>query len=69
MRLHYYPDTDSLYIALAERPCTDSREIAPGIVIDLDRDGLPVGLDIDHASRSLDLSRLETAGWPVPPVK
>ncbi len=25
MKLRYYPDTDSLYIDLAERPGTDSR--------------------------------------------
>jgi len=29
--------------------------VGDGIVIDLDADGHPVGIDIDHASRLLDL--------------
>jgi uncharacterized protein YuzE len=32
MKLHYYPDTDSLYIDLAARPSTDSREIGEGLI-------------------------------------
>jgi hypothetical protein len=28
MKLHYYPETDSLYIDLNSRPSADSREIA-----------------------------------------
>ena len=35
MKLSYYPDTDSLYIDLSERPSTESREISEGIVLDL----------------------------------
>lgn len=64
MRLHYYPDTDSLYIDLAERPGVDSREVAPGVVLDFDAAGVLVGIDIDHASRQLDLSRVETHALP-----
>ena len=50
MRIEYFPDTDSLYIDLAERPGTDSREIGEGIVLDIDDAGHPVGIDIDQAS-------------------
>jgi hypothetical protein len=32
MKLRYYPDTDSLYIDLADRPGADSREVTPGVV-------------------------------------
>lgn len=61
MKLYYYADTDSLYIDLANRPSVDSREVLPGIVLDLDEAGALVGIDIDHASRQLDLwSRDET---------
>jgi len=56
MKLRYYPDTDSLYIDLAERPSVDSREIAPGIVLDFDATGALVGIDIDQASHHLDRS-------------
>ena len=27
MKLHYYPETDSLYIELSERPGVETREI------------------------------------------
>lgn len=36
MKLNYYPETDSLYLDLAERPSVESREIFEGIVLDYD---------------------------------
>jgi uncharacterized protein YuzE len=64
MKLHYYPETDSLYIDLNSRPSADSREIAEGLVIDFDTEGNVVGIDIDHASEKLDLKTLETVSVP-----
>ncbi len=66
MKLHYYPETDSLYIEFSSAPGAEAREIVEGLVVDFDADGNVVGLDIDHASRRLDLSRVETI--PLPPV-
>ncbi|MEW6770286.1 MAG: DUF2283 domain-containing protein [Bacillota bacterium] len=65
MKLHYYPETDSLYIDLSERTSVDSREVAPGVVLDFDAEGHLVGIDIDRASRVVNLSRLETESLPV----
>ncbi|HYN15622.1 MAG TPA: DUF2283 domain-containing protein [Terriglobales bacterium] len=64
MKLHYYPDTDSLYIDLNARPSADSREIADGLVVDFDSDGRVVGIDIQHASEIMDLKTLETESLP-----
>ena len=64
MKLHYDPETDSLYIDLNAKPSADSQEVADGIVLDVDADGRPVGIDIQHASRTLDLSTLETHSLP-----
>jgi uncharacterized protein YuzE len=64
MKLHYYPETDSLYIELTSTPGAEAREIVEGLVVDFDADGNVVGLDIDHASRKLDLSRVETIALP-----
>jgi uncharacterized protein YuzE len=64
VKLTYDQSTDSLYINLVDRPSKDSREIAPGVVADFDEDGRMVGLDIEHASRVLDLSTLETDQLP-----
>jgi len=65
MKLHYYPETDSLYIDLSEKLSVDSREVAPGVVLDFDAEGHLVGIDIDHASQIINLSRLETEALPI----
>lgn len=59
MKFHYYLETDSLYIELAERASADSREAADGIVLDFDSEGRLVGIDVDNASRTLNLDSLE----------
>jgi uncharacterized protein YuzE len=64
MKLHYYPETDSLYIELKSAPGVETREVAEGLVVDLDANGEVVGFDIDHASRKLDLSKVETIALP-----
>ncbi len=64
MKLHYYAETDSLYIDLNARPSADSREISDGLVIDFDQEGRVVGIDIQHASEVMDLKTLETEEFP-----
>jgi uncharacterized protein YuzE len=58
MKLNYYPDTDSLYIDLTEHPSVESREVSEGIVLDYDAAGNLVGIDIDNASRKVQLKEL-----------
>lgn len=65
MKLHYYPETDSLYIELSEKASVDSQEVVSGVVLDFDAEGRLVGIDIDQASRIVDLSRLESSALPV----
>jgi uncharacterized protein YuzE len=65
MKLHYDTKTDSLYIDLIDRPSVESIEVAPGVVIDLDADGQAVGIDLDHASRVADLTRLDPGILPL----
>ena len=65
MKLHYYADTDSLYIDLSEKTSVESREVSPGVVLDFDDAGHLCGIDVDHASQNLDLSRLEAVSLPV----
>jgi uncharacterized protein YuzE len=64
MKLFYHPETDSLYIELKSAPGTQTREIVEGLNVDLDANSDVVGLDIDHASAKLDLSRIETIALP-----
>ncbi len=58
MKLNYYSETDSLYIDLAERPSVESREVSEGIVLDYDAKGNLVGIDIDNASKKVQLKEL-----------
>lgn len=58
MKLNYYPETDSLYIDLSSKTSAETREISPGINLDYDNEGELVGIDIDNASKKLDLKEL-----------
>ena len=69
MKLHYYPETDSLYIEFRSGPGTETREISDGLNVDLDAEGGVVGFDIDHASQRLDLSTLETEALPLRSIR
>ncbi|MBI3799167.1 MAG: DUF2283 domain-containing protein [Deltaproteobacteria bacterium] len=64
MKLTYYPDTDSLYIDLSEQPSVESQEISEGIVLDYDARGNLVGIDIDNASKKVQLKELTLSKLP-----
>lgn len=69
MKLHYYPETDSLYIELRAGDAMETREIADGLNADFGSDGTVVGLDIDGASSKLDLGTLEAIALPIVSLK
>jgi uncharacterized protein YuzE len=58
MKISYYPDTDSMYIDLSLEKSVESDEVSPGIVLDYDSNGNLTGIDIDNASRKLNLEEL-----------
>jgi uncharacterized protein YuzE len=65
MIFEYYPDTDMLYIKLADGTSIESEEVAPGIVLDFDEHSRVIGVEIEDASKFIDLSRLELRALPV----
>lgn len=69
MKLHYYPETDSLYIDLSSKESSSSKKVANGVVLDFDEKGDLVGIDIDHASKKLNLTTLETQDFPAGKTK
>ena len=69
MRLHYYLKTDSLYVEFKDGPGVETREVTDGLNVDLDAGGEVVGFDIDHASKRLHLSTLETEALPLRATK
>ena len=64
MKFNYYPETDSLYIDLSSKTSVRSDEVSEGIVIDYDDQGNIVGIDIDNASKKIDLEELSFSKIP-----
>ncbi|GFP32457.1 hypothetical protein HKBW3S42_00761 [Candidatus Hakubella thermalkaliphila] len=64
MKLNYYTETDSLYIDLSEKTSVESKEISEGVVLDYDVEGNLVGIDIDNASKKVQLKELTLRRLP-----
>ena len=62
MRLHYYPESDSLYVECKTRPRAEAIEVTEGLNVDIDADVDVVGFD--EASRRLDLTRWKPRRCP-----
>ena len=56
MTIDYYPETDSLYIALRAGSAIETIEIADGVKAEFDAAGSIVGFDIDGASRKRSIN-------------
>ena len=65
MKLNYDAVTDSLYIHLSEGVAENSDEVTEGVVLDYDGSGVLVGIDIQHASRRVDLATLSLNHLPI----
>jgi uncharacterized protein YuzE len=65
MLFEYHPDTDMLYIKLADGASAESEEIAPGVVLDFDVNNRVLGVEIEDASTFIDLQRLELRSLPI----
>lgn len=64
MKRNYYQETDSLYIDLSAGTSVESKEISDGVVLDYDVNGTLVGIDIDNASKKLDLNEFSLNNLP-----
>ncbi len=64
MIVEYYPETDMLYIKLVDGTSYQSEEIASGVVFDFDKRNRVLGIEIEDASKSTDLSRIELKALP-----
>jgi len=65
MKLSYDKETDSLYIHLSNRPSVDSDEVADGVVLDFDSEGVLVGIDVQHASLKTDIQSVSLSHLPL----
>ena len=64
MTFEYYPETDTLYIALRPGPSADAAEVAPDVVLDYDADGGVIGMTVEHASARADLGSFSLTKIP-----
>lgn len=60
MKIRYFPDTDTLYINLRDKPSTETEEISEEVIVDFDAEGSVVGITIDHATQRMDSLNIET---------
>ncbi len=65
MIFRYYPNTDMLYIQFVDTVSIESEQVAPRIVFDFDENNQVVGIEIEEASKLIDLSRLEVSALPL----
>ena len=63
MKVISFPEVDSLYLDLAGKPGTDIIEVAQNVVMDVNENGRPVGIQIaSKASDIVDLAHLNLEG-------
>jgi len=67
MKISYFPDTDTLHLALADRDSTCSETISDNLIIDFDGQGRPVALTLEHDSAISDQLSVETL-LPIAPL-
>jgi len=58
MRLKVDKENDALYFRLDEAAIVESEEIQPGIVLDFNKEGQVVGIEILALSKRVDLEKL-----------
>lgn len=54
MKVTYDPETDVLRVLFGHSPIEESNENKPGVILDYDKDGNVIGLEILEASNRMD---------------
>ncbi len=57
MKVFYDPEVDVLRILFSDHPVEESDEDKPGVIIDYDKDGNLVGLEVLEASKRIENPR------------
>ncbi len=57
MKVTYDPEVDALRILFRNVPIEESDEDKPGVILDYDKDGNVVGLEVLNASKRIDNPR------------
>lgn len=68
MKLKIDKEADALYVNLSDESAYESEEVSPGIVIDYNREGKAVGIEMLHLSKrvpNLDFQKVDIETIPV----
>ena len=65
MRLKLDKDTDTLYFRLDEAAIVESEEVRPGVVLDFNKDGNVVGIEMLNVSNRMTTEELKTLKYEV----
>ena len=57
MKVYYDPEVDVLRILFSNQPIEESDEDKPGVIIDYDKNGHIVGLEVLDASKNMENPR------------
>jgi uncharacterized protein YuzE len=55
MKINYFRDTDTALLEFSVRGVAETREVSEDIYIDLDADGNPVSMTVEHAAERASL--------------
>jgi uncharacterized protein YuzE len=58
MQIKYFSDTDTAIIEFTDKPISETRELSENLYMDLDVDGNPVNLTVEHARTTAQLPNL-----------
>ena len=58
MKIHYFADTDTLFIELSDRPSVKTEEINELVTVDFDIEEKLVGITIESARNQVDLNSI-----------
>jgi uncharacterized protein YuzE len=67
MKISYFPNTDTLYIELADRVSSTSEAASDNLIVDIGVQGKPVGVTLEQYSQISDSSTIETL-LPITPT-
>lgn len=62
MKIHYFDDTDTLYIEFRAAQVTTTQDLDDDTLLDLDGHGNVVAITMEHASERADIGNLSLEG-------
>ena len=62
MKIHYFDDTDTLYIEFRAAQVTTTQDLDDDTLLDLDDHGKVVAITMEHASERADIRNLSLEG-------